>query len=115
MNYLTIKSIFGMKTFHIGIIGYGGFGKFLHHWWNKLDNIKVIAVSDLHDISENIEACKFYQSWIDLTPDAFSSKLLRRFSRSDEFWADPLWNEPDDLQIGSRICSILIGNVILRN
>lgn len=58
-----------MKTFHIGIIGYGGFGKFLHHWWNKLDNIKVIAVSDLHDISENIEACKFYQSWIDLLND----------------------------------------------
>lgn len=55
-----------MKTYNIGIIGYGGFGKFLHHWWNKLDTVKVIAVSDqsLKDcISDNM---RYYNRWEDL-------------------------------------------------
>lgn len=35
-----------MKKYNVGIIGYGGFGKFLHHWWNKLEGVQVIAISD---------------------------------------------------------------------
>lgn len=35
-----------MKTYKIAIIGYGGFGKFLHHWWRGLDRASVVAVSD---------------------------------------------------------------------
>ena len=34
-----------MKTYNIGIVGYGGFGKFLHHWWDKIEGVQVIAFS----------------------------------------------------------------------
>ena len=30
----------------IGIIGYGGFGEFIHRAWNKMDNAHVVAVCD---------------------------------------------------------------------
>lgn len=35
-----------MRTFRIGIIGFGGFGKFLHHHWNRLENVDIAAVAD---------------------------------------------------------------------
>ena len=35
-----------MKVYKIGIIGYGGFGKFLHHWWDKLEGVEVVAISN---------------------------------------------------------------------
>lgn len=34
------------RTFHIGIIGFGGFGKFLFHHWSKLENVHIAAVAD---------------------------------------------------------------------
>jgi predicted dehydrogenase len=34
------------RTFQIGIIGFGGFGKFLHHHWSHLENVHVAAVAD---------------------------------------------------------------------
>ncbi len=76
-----------MKEYNIGIIGYGGFGKFLHHWWDKLDGVKVIAVADakLHD--KEAGAYREYRSGPDLmsnpevdivsivTPPAFHASL----------------------------------------
>src|ERR1700712_3193840 len=57
-----------MKTYKIGIIGYGGFGKFLHYWWAKLPNVEVAAVADPHQKDE-IENCKVYTKWGDLFTD----------------------------------------------
>jgi predicted dehydrogenase len=57
-----------MKTYKIGIIGYGGFGKFLHYWWAKLPNVEVVAVADPHQKDE-IQNCKVYTKWEDLLKD----------------------------------------------
>ncbi len=32
--------------FRLGLIGYGGFGRFLHHAWQSLPDIRVVAVAD---------------------------------------------------------------------
>jgi len=52
-----------MKKYKVGIIGYGGFGKFLHHWWSKLENIEVVAVADSGHHSHHVENCKVYHDW----------------------------------------------------
>lgn len=39
------------KKYKIGILGYGGFGQFLHHHWDQLDNVEVVAVSDTRLVS----------------------------------------------------------------
>jgi predicted dehydrogenase len=60
-----------MKKYKIGIIGYGGFGRFLHHWWSKLENVEVIAVADSGKHShESIPNCKNYHDWNELINDA---------------------------------------------
>ena len=58
-----------MKTYNIGIIGYGGFGKFLHHWWDKLDGVQVVAFSGgtVQDIKT--QKIKHYDNWEDLIED----------------------------------------------
>ncbi len=55
-----------MKKYRIGIIGYGGFGKFLHHWWDKLDNVEILAVSDSKHRGANPERYTIYNDWHDL-------------------------------------------------
>jgi predicted dehydrogenase len=55
-----------MKTYNIGIVGYGGFGKFLHYWWNKMDGVKVVAVSHVHPNHEKDWNVKQYENWEDL-------------------------------------------------
>jgi predicted dehydrogenase len=57
-----------MKTYNIGIIGYGGFGRFLHHWWDKLDGVKVLAISDHCDYTE-ADGLKHYKKYADLIAD----------------------------------------------
>jgi predicted dehydrogenase len=57
-----------MKKYRIGIIGYGGFGRFLHHWWAQLANVEVAAIADMN-IQEEIEHCKTYRNWRDLVND----------------------------------------------
>jgi len=52
-----------MKTYNIGIIGYGGFGKFLHHWWNKSHNVKVTAVSDGSLEEADSGKLRTYKDW----------------------------------------------------
>ena len=57
-----------MKQYKIGIIGYGGFGKFLHHWWKKLDGVQVVALwgGTPDDPQPDI---KQYQNWEELLED----------------------------------------------
>ena len=55
-----------MKKYKIGIIGYGGFGKFLLHWWAKLDQIEVVAISDTNLKIEDTGNYKFYKDWREL-------------------------------------------------
>lgn len=59
-----------MKKYKIGIIGYGGFGRFLHHWWAKLENVEVVAVADSGSHSTYVENCKVYHNWKELIDDA---------------------------------------------
>lgn len=58
-----------MKKYKIGIIGYGGFGRFLHHWWAKLENIEVVAIADSGKHPHNVENCRNYHDWKDLIND----------------------------------------------
>lgn len=59
-----------MKKYKIGIIGYGGFGKFLHHWWSKLENVEVAAVADHGAHIQEAENCRVYSNWKDLIDDS---------------------------------------------
>ena len=58
-----------MKKYKIGIIGYGGFGKFLHHWWAKLENVEVVAIADSGRHPHNVENCINYHDWKELIND----------------------------------------------
>jgi len=76
-----------MKAYNIGIIGYGGFGKFLHHWWDKLEDVNVIAISDASLDNGVSGSLKHYKNWKDLlgnddidivsiaTPPAFHAEI----------------------------------------
>ncbi|MBK8566321.1 MAG: Gfo/Idh/MocA family oxidoreductase [Saprospiraceae bacterium] len=56
-----------MKTFNVGIIGYGGFGKFLHNAWRQMDNVRVVAIADLNaDKLQNLESISVFANWRDL-------------------------------------------------
>jgi predicted dehydrogenase len=58
-----------MKTYNVGIIGYGGFGEFLKNSWEKLDNVKVTAVADQVADRNPGGGIKFYNRWQDLLED----------------------------------------------
>ena len=58
-----------MKKYKIGIIGYGGFGGFLHHWFDKLDNAEVAAIADHGSHFKDIVHCRAYHDWKDLIAD----------------------------------------------
>lgn len=53
----------------IGIIGYGGFGEFLHAAWDAMDQARVVAVCD-SDASRNPGNVRFYAQIADLLADA---------------------------------------------
>ena len=53
-----------MRIFNIGIIGYGGFGKFLHNAWSELDNVRVIAIADQNaGMLQTQEGVKIFTDW----------------------------------------------------
>ena len=53
-----------MKNFNIGIIGFGGFGKFLFKAWNQLDNVQVTAIADVNATAmKGIEHVNFFVDW----------------------------------------------------
>ncbi len=56
-----------MRVFNIGIIGYGGFGKFLHHAWRQIDNVRVVSVADkIVNKIEGLTEVNAYTDWLDL-------------------------------------------------
>jgi predicted dehydrogenase len=58
-----------MKTYNIGIIGYGGFGKFLHHWWNQMEKVNVVAYSGGSAKDIETQTITHYDSWKELLKD----------------------------------------------
>ena len=53
-----------MKVFNIGIIGFGGFGKFLFNAWNQLDNVQVTAIADINAVTmTGIENVTLFIDW----------------------------------------------------
>ncbi len=58
-----------MKIYKAGIIGYGGFGRFLEHSWKSLENIRIAAVSDTRPQRELSSQIKLYQNWKDMIHD----------------------------------------------
>jgi len=57
-----------MAIHKVGIIGYGGFGRFLHHSWRKLESVEIVAVAD-RIASRNPGEVRFYGRWEDLIRD----------------------------------------------
>ncbi|MBK8703529.1 MAG: Gfo/Idh/MocA family oxidoreductase [Saprospiraceae bacterium] len=58
------------KTYQIGIIGFGGFGKFLHHHWSKLDQVHIAAVADpAAEKLQDLGATKSYTDWRQMLDD----------------------------------------------
>lgn len=58
-----------MKKFKLGIIGFGGFGKFLHHWWSKLENVEVMAIADSKIDIDYLGDGRVYRHWEELVAD----------------------------------------------
>lgn len=53
-----------MKTYQVGIIGYGGFGQFLHKWWDRLENVRVAAIADaLPEKLAGLQGVKTFADW----------------------------------------------------
>ena len=53
-----------MRTeYKIGIIGYGGFGQFLHHAWQSHEQVDVIAVADIQKPVIIPDKIKFYTDY----------------------------------------------------
>ena len=57
-----------MAPLNLGIIGYGGFGPFIHRAWAQLDAINVRAVADA-DPTRQPGGVTFYTSWQELVAD----------------------------------------------
>jgi predicted dehydrogenase len=56
-----------MKIFNLGIVGYGGFGKFLHNAWQQMDHVRVAAIADLFgDKLQNLEGVSVFTDWREL-------------------------------------------------
>ncbi len=56
-----------MRVFNIGIIGYGGFGKFLHNAWIPLGNVRVVAIADKNADALNVQpGVKTFTDWREL-------------------------------------------------
>jgi len=58
-----------MRKYKIGIIGYGGFGRFLHYWWSKLDEVEVTAIAESGKGFESANSCRIYSNWRELIND----------------------------------------------
>ncbi|MBD3287739.1 hypothetical protein GF337_02950 [candidate division KSB1 bacterium] len=58
-----------MTNHNIGIIGYGGFGKFLHNAWKSLPSVEIKAIADKDENRNPGAPVTFYNSWRDLIND----------------------------------------------
>ena len=56
-----------MNIFNIGIIGYGGFGKFLHHHWSALEQVHISAIADkMAEKVQGLGTVKVFADWQDM-------------------------------------------------
>ena len=55
--------------YNVGIVGYGGFGKFLHNSWKGHNKIRISAVADKNPACRAEGDMKFYENWKDLIAD----------------------------------------------
>ena len=58
-----------VREYNVGIIGYGGFGRFLHNAWKNLPNLEVTAVCDKDTSQDPGGDIKFYSQWEELIQD----------------------------------------------
>ncbi|KQR70690.1 Gfo/Idh/MocA family protein [Pedobacter sp. Leaf176] len=58
-----------MKKYKVGIIGYGGFGRFLHYWLDRLENVEITAITDSGNHFQASENLKSFTDWKDLIND----------------------------------------------
>lgn len=57
-----------MPPLKLGIIGYGGFGRFLHQAWSQMEAVRVTAVADT-DAGRDPGGVRFYRRWQELVAD----------------------------------------------
>jgi predicted dehydrogenase len=50
----------------MGIVGYGGFGQFLHRTWKTLDKVSIIAVADLNPPESLDAGISYHSDWRNL-------------------------------------------------
>lgn len=55
-----------MKKYRIGIIGFGGFGQFLYHWWKDMEQVEVVAVADPLLSGDIDRRLRTYHDWKEL-------------------------------------------------
>ncbi len=53
----------GMPAYRLGIIGYGGFGQFLHHAWRELPGVEVVAVFGRRRTPRLPPGVRYYNDW----------------------------------------------------
>jgi predicted dehydrogenase len=51
---------------NLAIVGYGGFGQFLHRAWKVLDGVNIMAVADINRPGTLDAGIQFYPNWRDL-------------------------------------------------
>ncbi len=57
------------KEFQVGIIGYGGFGQYLHRAWEGHPQVTLAAVADPDHARQPAAPCRYYPRWQDLLAD----------------------------------------------
>ncbi len=57
------------RKFQVGIIGYGGFGQYLHQAWEGHTEVVVAATADADPARQPPPAIRFYAHWQDLLSD----------------------------------------------
>ncbi|MFH1852317.1 MAG: Gfo/Idh/MocA family oxidoreductase [Candidatus Neomarinimicrobiota bacterium] len=58
-----------MKKYKLAIIGYGGFGQFLHHCWSINPAVQLVAVADLKPPQPVDPQIHYYSDWRELLTD----------------------------------------------
>src|SRR5688572_28105882 len=55
-----------LSPLRLGLVGYGGFGRFLHVTWGSMDGVEVVAVASRDDLPEGIRT---YAGWEGIRDD----------------------------------------------
>ncbi len=59
-SYVIPRENGPMSKHKVGIIGYGGFGQYLHRAWDDLNNAQVVAVCDLQEPAKLDEKIRYF-------------------------------------------------------